>query len=123
MSRILVTGSRAWTDQKRVYEVLESVVEDKVNDVVVHGDCPTGADHFAYLWCIENNVQQERHPAAWGHWGKAAGPRRNQEMVQRGADICVAFPMLGQSRGTADCMAKAEEHGIPVVNMGERYGE
>lgn len=45
--------------------------------------------------------------------GKAGGPVRNQEMVDFGADICLAFPAPG-SRGTYDCASRAEEAGIPT---------
>jgi hypothetical protein len=123
MSRIIVTGSRNWSKPERVYETLEALVADKENDVIVHGDCPTGADHFAFLWCTRNNVKQERYPADWKRFGKSAGPRRNEEMVLKGADVCVGFPILGGSNGTWDCMNRAKQAGITVINMGEEYGE
>ena len=36
-------------------------------------------------------------------------------MVDLGADVCLAFP-LGESRGTRDCMRRASEAGIPVID-------
>lgn len=121
MPRVIITGSRSYVDQDWIEECLDEMI-DKENDVVVHGDCPTGADNFAEIWCEKNGVRQEKFPAEWHIYGRAAGPLRNQKMVDAGARICIAFPTLGISRGTWDCMQRAEEAGIPVVNLGERYG-
>lgn len=118
--RVLITGSRNWTDKDWVWQVLDEMVED--GDTIVHGACPTGADYFADLWCKERHIQVERHPADWDTYGKAAGPIRNQHMVAKGADVCVGFPMLG-SRGSWDCLKRAEKAGIPIFNMGESYGD
>jgi hypothetical protein len=114
----LVTGSRSWVDADAVYRALFATrmranIGEQVT--VVHGHCPTGADHFADEWatqCVDPDVMVERHPADWSR-GKKAGPERNQRMVDAGADVCLAFP-LPTSRGTWHCMRAAERAGIPV---------
>lgn len=112
--RILVTGSRDWPSSRRS-EIERALVEHyKPGAVIVHGDCPTGADFFADHAALSWGWEVERHPADWTKHRKAAGPLRNQEMVNLGADVCLAFP-LGASRGTRDCMARAEAAGIPVI--------
>jgi hypothetical protein len=45
--------------------------------------------------------------------GRAGGPIRNQEMVDAGPDLCVAFPVPG-SKGTYDCARRAEAAKIPT---------
>jgi hypothetical protein len=111
--RILVTGSRNWADRDAVWSALNKAASVR-SIILVHGDCPTGADAMAKAWCrTQPDVLEEAHPADWERYGKAAGPKRNQKMVDLGADICLAFP-LPDSRGTLDCMAKAEAAGIPV---------
>jgi hypothetical protein len=55
----------------------------------------------------------ETHRAKWDELGKKAGPIRNQEMVDAGADLCLAF-WDGNSSGTLDCIKKAVKAGIPV---------
>jgi hypothetical protein len=81
--------------------------------VLVSGNCPTGADAIAERFWEANGMPVERHPADWKTFGKAAGPKRNQEMVDLGADVCLAFPMKG-SRGTMHCMKAAKAAGIPL---------
>ena len=111
--RILVTGSRNHPSQDMVAHAL-SRFAIAPNVTVVHGDCPTGADKYASFWCkTQPDVTEEAHPADWERHGKAAGPIRNQEMVDLGADICIAFPH-GVSRGTWDCVRRAEKAGIRV---------
>lgn len=118
MTRVLVTGSRHWSNRGLVEAALEAIGEANghQNLVVVHGHCPTGADHWADLWAQANahrGVTLERHPADWQQLGKAAGPVRNEEMVQAGADIVLAF-LTPDSRGTKDCVRRAERQGLQV---------
>lgn len=111
--RILITGSRDWTDYNAIAMSIVGEIESHLEDVViVHGAAP-GADSLAGDFARAFNYTEERHPAQWEVHGKAAGPIRNQKMVDLGADVCLAFP-LPQSRGTYDCMRRAEEAGIPV---------
>ena len=115
--RILITGSRNWTDGPKVRDAIHYWAVALGGDVVVvHGDCPTGADRLADISARTIlGLPVEKHPADWGiPRDRSAGPRRNQKMVDLGADVCIAFP-LGESRGTRHCMAAAKAAGIPVV--------
>lgn len=113
--RILVTGSRNWTDEALIRAALrqQAVGTEGQPKVVVHG-AARGADRIAHQIALEFGWTADPHRADWGRFGKAAGPIRNQEMVDLGADICLAFVMEG-SVGTVDCIRRAEEAGIPVV--------
>lgn len=121
--RILLTGSRNWTNEELLWGALGAYLPHRGSlmhtAVLVHGGCPTGADEIASLIWTAAGGLEEVHPADWAKHGRAAGPIRNQHMVNLGADICLAFP-LGPSRGTRHCMAAAEKAGIPVLNFGDK---
>jgi len=138
--RILVTGSRTWDDTLRVAAALGDAVPGRARDVVVvHGMCDprdpaTGlvvrwaeaeglpledqlrlasADWLADRWAAMHGATPERHAADWNRHGKAAGTRRNAEMIALGADVCLAFIRDG-SRGATHCAEIARKAGIPV---------
>jgi hypothetical protein len=70
------------------------------------------ADH----WCKKHGVEFTRVPASWRLHGKAAGPIRNQLMLDLHPDIelVVAFPLEG-SVGTWHMCRIAEKQGFPVM--------
>jgi hypothetical protein len=117
--RVIVTGSRDHRDRDLIWKVLDRVWTETFARrpiVVVHG-AYRGADTLAKQWALnraQHGVSQEPYPADWDRYGYGAGPRRNGEMVDAGAALCVAFP-LGEAKGTNDCSGKARAAGIPVV--------
>jgi hypothetical protein len=119
--RILVCGSRKWKDQELIRIALDAVAKEALaagcTDVVVVHGCAPGADIMADYWVRNRReywpVTAERHPADWRQYGKAAGIRRNKQMVKAGADVCLAF-QLDDSPGTKQCGELAEREGIPT---------
>lgn len=126
--RVLVTGSRDWSDQQAVARELVRYATG--NWVLVHGACPTGADKIADDWATYHGITVEPHPADWRQFGKVAGYKRNQEMVDLGADVCLAFmrpctkptcrmPKPHWSHGTVHCAKRARAAGIEVREIHE----
>lgn len=125
-ARILVTGSRDWSDEELIASVLQPylVAARSQQVILVHGACPTGADAIASkVWKAGGGVE-ERHPADWSR-GRGGGPQRNAHMVALGASVCLAF--IGQctsprchlvgghdSHGATGCADLAEAAGIPT---------
>lgn len=143
--RVLVTGSRSWTDEQAIANALLDAWHDAVQAispdvrfVIVHGDCPAGADRIAKDWATANGRFHEPHPADWsapcaeacpstphrktssrhGDYCPLAGHRRNQFMVDLGADLLLAF-RRNNSRGTTDCINRAKRAGIPTLTFEE----
>jgi DNA-binding MurR/RpiR family transcriptional regulator len=55
------------------------------------------------------------YPADWEAYGKAAGPIRNQRMLDEGKpDLVIAFSDLPTTSGTYDMIKRAKAAGIPV---------
>ncbi|WP_432112820.1 SLOG family protein [Streptomyces sp. S1] len=136
--RVLVTGSRDWTNTVTVhaalgYYLLTLWQSERRTITVVHGHCRDGADALADAWARANGVTVERHPVRghptqnFGPW-PGAGPRRNAFMVGLGADVCVAFLMPCSSsrcrrtdphpsHGAAGTAKLAEAAGIPTWRL------
>lgn len=113
--RVLITGSREHPEPEFVKRILESLALCK-DDVVVVGDNSSGpfsVDYITNLYFLEQGVPVEVHYANWHEYGRAAGPKRNQAMVDSGADFALAFPYEG-SRGTRGCVSLARKAGIKV---------
>jgi hypothetical protein len=128
--RILITGSRDYTDYDTIsrgmvvaIETLIAKFPDDMTITFVHGAAPgadTLADRFAksarkFLMSKGYQVDIEPHPADWPSFGKGAGPKRNKEMVDLGADICIAFFSHPDSKGTRGCVSLAKAAGIEVL--------
>jgi len=116
--RVLVTGSRTWTDVQVVEDALDREYVDPAGLILVHGAADGGADRHAEQWAAGlaapgEPILIEAHPADWST-GKGAGPRRNAEMVAAGADVCLAF-IRDNSRGATHCASLAHEAGIPTI--------
>jgi len=110
--RVLVTGSRTWTDTGTIRDALASVWGDGAA-VLVSGACPRGADRLAEQLWTRWGGRVERHPADWDRHGRGAGYRRNTAMVAAGASVCLAFVRAG-SPGASHTAALAKAAGIPT---------
>lgn len=109
---VAVTGGRDYRDGPTVYIALRQLDPSRV----VVGDCPTGADVYTRMWARMHGVPCEVHVADWDTYGKAAGPIRNQAMLDtEDPDIILHFP---GGKGTADMVKRARVQGY-VMAEGE----
>jgi hypothetical protein len=112
--RVLVTGSRKWTNSQLIYDVMLDLHMNATSQpVLVSGHCPDGADAIAEAIAGYLKWPVERHPADWIGLGKRAGFDRNAEMVEAGADVCIAF-IKNKSRGATMTADLAHKAGIPL---------
>jgi len=130
--RILICGSRTWTDKKAILDKLLSVEAsyDSYIKTVIHGGA-RGADTLAGIATKEmcgykadaNHTQAQVDdntpavlvfPANWNKYGRAAGAIRNQQMLTEGRpDLVLAF-WDQKSRGTKHMIELAKRAGVPV---------
>jgi YspA, cpYpsA-related SLOG family len=108
--RVLVTGGRDFSNRELLFEILDRLHAAHTFTVLIHGDA-NGADRLAGEWGVARGVTVEAHPADWKKHGRAAGPIRNQKMLEENLDLVVAFP---GGRGTADMVRKARKTEIDV---------
>ena len=133
--RILVSGSREWTDKATLWAELDALLAryGSTELVIVHGACypkanesgerpEISADYLAHLWCRARGVSEEAYPANWypnGKLDRGAGHDRNQFMCDKGTYRgCLAFPLEGN--GTWDCMKRANRAAILVRIIPEK---
>lgn len=113
MTRVLVTGSRTWTDLDTITRALSMIAEDYEGPfTLIDGRAP-GADTLAMLAAKRMGWEIESHIAEWERYGKRAGFIRNREMVESDADVCVAFIKNG-SKGATQTVMLARQAAIPV---------
>lgn len=106
--RVLVCGGRDFDDAELVERTLCAL--RPAPSVIIHGGA-RGADHLGALWG-EHFASAETYLPDWQRHGRAAGPLRNQRMIDEGKpDLVVAFP---GGRGTADMVRRAKVAGIEV---------
>ncbi len=121
--KVLVTGSRDWTDRKAIERELRKL---PAGTIIVHGACPTGADAIADEIARKLGFEVRPYPADWDEAERqgnrnSAGPIRNSKMLRDEHpdkdgvpfDLCLGFTLnLDRSRGTRDCVRKARKAGI-----------
>lgn len=77
---------------------------------------PTGADFIAADRAFRLGWEVVAYPARWVELGKSAGPIRNQQMIDTGPNLVLAFLEAGKPcRGTRDTIERAEDARIPTV--------
>ncbi len=127
--RVLVCGSRDWTDPEpirrelRALPIREGTFTNQdgyetyvIGPEIVHG-AARGADCIAGQIAKEMGLPVRALPAQWEKYGKRAGPLRNEQMLGEfyPIDLVIAFHEdLTKSKGTKDMVNRALRDGIPV---------
>lgn len=112
--RVLVCGGRKYWNEEAVFSTLHGLAEKHGWLTVIQGGAD-GADLLAREWaqlCYHGLVTVR---ADWAAHGRAAGPIRNQQMLDSAKpDLVVAFP---GGNGTADMVRRARAAGVPVLEI------
>ena len=133
-TKIGIVGSRAYTNRKRVKDLIFTIKEKYGNEVeIVSGGQKDGADGFAKKYALEFGLKYVEFPPSHYNWNmhcvRPAGEykkpfyisnyhKRNKQIVDY-SDIIVAFMPEGiESRGTYDTIRHAEKEKklIKIIN-------
>lgn len=108
---VLVCGGRDYSDRERLATELLKLHAATPIKTLVNGGAK-GADALAASWALFHGIQVKTFHADWNTHGRAAGPIRNQKMLDVAMpDLVIAFP---GGRGTADMVGRAKKQGFEV---------
>lgn len=107
--KVLVCGSRTWSDDAVIRRALSDLPR---GSVVIHGGA-RGADLIAGTVARSLGLSVWEFPADWKNLGRSAGYRRNIEMLDERPDLVIAFWENG-SKGTEHTVREALRRGYAV---------
>jgi hypothetical protein len=114
--KVAISGSRNY-NSTRSWLVQQCITTEyrksDGNILFLVGDCPTGVDRIAKTFLETAGWDFKEFFADWEKYGKKAGPYRNMNMIDSGAELLIAFP-TSESKGTRQCASYARSLNIPV---------
>lgn len=114
--KVLVCGSRFFKDKKYLFLTLDRIHSIRKITAIIEGDAK-GADMLAGEWATENNIELMEFPANWDLYGKAAGFRRNIEMLNQEPNLVVGFD---PGNGTSHTLKEAVRRNIRIIVLGDQ---
>lgn len=116
--RVLVCGGRDYEDREAFFWHMTHSF-DGWRDCEIISGMAKGADSLAVDFARTYGLKLHKFPADWATHGKAAGPIRNQRMIDEGnPDLVVAFP---GGRGTQDMTSRAKKAGVEVIDISKAH--
>ena len=91
--RICVCGGRDYINVTEFIDFMEDIFLPRIDKdavTIIQGGA-SGADALAQAWSTLHNIKSEEFPAKWYLFGRAAGKKRNKEMLDSGLDFLIAF--------------------------------
>lgn len=120
---VVCTGGRDYEGAVARMKI-ERAIADERPDLVIVGDCPSGVDRIVLGVCRAMKYDYLMAFAPWDIAGNAAGPMRNQAMV----DYAMPYKALGAevvglsfpgNKGTKDCTNRMRKAGFTVRKIAE----
>lgn len=116
---ILIAGSRDFENRNIFAGVLLQfmVEDDPLEEYVIVEGGARGVDTMAREFAEVNGLQVKEFKPNWEKYGRAAGPKRNDEMTKFVAENNgkALYFWDGESKGTKQCIISARKRGIPVT--------
>lgn len=110
--KVLCCGDRNWKNDRAIWRELCAL---PAGTTIIHGNC-AGADVICAKLAHKLGFKVIMVWADWEREGKAAGPIRNQRMLDiHHPDLVLAFHrFIAKSKGTKDMVDRAYKAGVPV---------
>lgn len=112
--KVAISGSRAITDKKFIFEQLDYYLSRLMKDhevVIVHGNAK-GVDYIANDWAIDRGLKTVIFEPDYSKYlPKVAPIKRNEQII---AEAGYLIAITTGSKGTANTIKRAEKKGIPI---------
>ena len=132
-SYFLIAGSRGYEDMDKFTAIVnENIHADTLlYEVVIVEGGARGVDTMAKTYAKARGLQYIEIKPDWEKYGRAAGPKRNDEMTAFVAEKSeginnkgtALFFWDGESKGTAQCIRSAKKRGITCRIWNTKTGE
>ncbi len=112
--KLIIAGSRSFDDYEMFSRELDkylATLDANCEITVLSGHC-SGTDLMGERYASEHSFELEIFPPDWRRYGRGAGPKRNQQMVDI-ADCVIAFDSGGA--GTRSLITLARKKGLSVT--------
>ena len=118
--RLIVAGSRTFTDYDLMCEVLDDFVKDFNDVIIIEGEAWKGADKLAKQYAKDRGYLFIPVPAKWkdgpdGIVDMGAGHKRNTAMAKIANRAVVFVDMTVKSTGSRDMLKKAKQYKLDPV--------
>lgn len=112
IQRVLFCGGRDYTDLRQITAAMAKLESSTKGKLIIITGGARGADSVAATVAKTRGIHTAIVYALWDFYGKPAGPRRNEAMIEGlKPHLVVAFP---GGRGTQHSIETAERNGIEV---------
>ncbi|MDV7187727.1 DUF2493 domain-containing protein [Lutibacter sp. TH_r2] len=111
--KLIIAGSRTFTDYNKLKQICDQFLQNQNNIEIVSGAYYRGADKIGEQYAKERGYELTRFPADWDKFGRAAGPKRNEQMAEY-ADALIAF-WDRESKGTKHMIELAKQKNLRIT--------
>lgn len=118
--RILICGDRNWSNKKRLFDVMISIIRKHDTECIIEGEA-RGADLMGKEFAEYYRLLVHKYPADWTKFGRTAGMIRNKQMLDEGKPTMVIgfHNDISSSKGTKNMLDISKKAGIKTLIVTE----
>ena len=113
--KIVIGGCRNYNNYESFKLHLDDIIKSKQDEIIIISGHCSGVDLMGEKYAEENGFKVEIFLPEWEKYGRAAGPIRNEQMVNA-ADLVIAF-WDGKSKGTKSLIKYAEKTNKELIKI------